>query len=443
MPDSFAAQLGSPNVAKPVGSPFANGADPYQTPANRRNGGPGVSAWSEGRTCHFEISRKKNDLLFIFTQKPEYYKLWRDRMIDQCCRSTMLWRHLLEFVQRGPEGFVADRAWLQNSNIDGMNAWDISTMLEAFIVDWFPKGMYNRRVQLAGAEHGNGFEVWHRLYVEFQRGPDAIEYGGVLRLQEFPRYTSTSLAKLADHIDDWMEVLATYGHELEHCPKMLRSMILKMLPKTMGEEILDRGSKPDVRSYLDIVSWVKRKTSLSRMKELSEYARKPPGHAAHLKELRDAESDARLAQARFRDRLDYGDNIEAPQIPMYPSAEVAASLGVPYVPPPPAVEAGWSRLKALEDKINAIAKPKAKPRGTPSKSPAPRFAFKGCWHCGSEDHARSGGRDGKGKKCNEFARLMSEANKGIADRKEWKLPTGYKGAYEKTKQKAGSPVDSL
>ena len=77
----------------------------------------------------------------------------------------MLWRGVLAFIQKGPEGFVADRAWLQNNNIDGVNAWDISTMLEAFIVDWFPKGMYNRRVQLAGGEHGNGFEVWRRLYL--------------------------------------------------------------------------------------------------------------------------------------------------------------------------------------------------------------------------------------------------------------------------------------
>ena len=105
----------------------------------------------------FEISYKKNERLFVFTQYPKDFKLWRDRVVDHLCRSTQRWRNLLEFVQQGTSPI--SREWLQSTNVDGVNAWDIATMLEAFLVDHFPKGMYNRRVQLAGGNMGNDFEM--------------------------------------------------------------------------------------------------------------------------------------------------------------------------------------------------------------------------------------------------------------------------------------------
>ena len=63
--------------------------------------------------------------------------------------------------------------------------------------------------------------------------------------------------------------------------------------------------------------------------------------------------------------------------------------------------------------------------------------FKGCWHCGAEDHPRSGGKDGKGKKCLEFSKLLERHNPGVKERKLMKLPEGYKGAYEKAQEAAG------
>ena len=85
-PQSLRSQNDQPEVT----SPFDRGVDPFQTPARpgRDTMNPGVSAWSGGHTSRFEISYKKNERLFVFTQDPKDFKLWRDRIVDHFCRST-------------------------------------------------------------------------------------------------------------------------------------------------------------------------------------------------------------------------------------------------------------------------------------------------------------------------------------------------------------------
>ena len=123
-------------------------------------------------------------------------------------------------------------AWLRNDHVDGISAWELSVLFESLIVDFFlPKAMYTRRTQISNGEFGNGFELWRRLFLEFQGGSDAVEFGGMRRLQEFPK--SESLTKLSKHIDDWLDVLSNYGTELASCPKLLRNMLLGILPRSL------------------------------------------------------------------------------------------------------------------------------------------------------------------------------------------------------------------
>ena len=62
------------------------------------------------------------------------------------------------------------------------------------------------------------------------------------------------------------------------------------------------------------------------------------------------------------------------------------------------------------------------------RAPKLRIVFKGCWHCGKDDHARGG--------CQEFKDLMAKFNKGVSKREDWKLPPNYAGKYEIAKKKA-------
>ena len=399
-------------------SPFTDGADPFHTPNGRAPGmqsgaHPGVSAYAGGKLCIFEPSRKENKNLFTFTQDAKDYQIWRNRMVDHFCRSTQKWRQILEYVQTGNSPIR--KSWLLDNNIEGVNAWDLSTMVESFLVDYFPRSMYNHRVQLSGGEMGNGFEMWRRLFIDFQGGSTAVEFGGVRRLQEFPK--CTSLSKLSEHLDDWTDVLATYGSELEHCPRLLRNMVLSIIPKNLEDEILDQGDDPKFRTYVDIIQWCKRKVITLRTKELSELSRKPPG-ASRVNALRqhDDEPNARTT-----------DDTPPPLSWEGMKKEIVAvlreSIGQTNhqapVSPPPQVHA-VTREQRKGDK--------GKGRG---KSPSTKFFFKGCWHCGKEEpkHNR--------QNCPLFEAILKRANPGVSDRKLMKLPDGYKGAYEKAREAAG------
>ena len=210
----------------------------------------------------FEPNRKENKLLFVFTSEAKDYKLWRSRMTDHMCRSTQQWRQVLDFFVTGHTAIRRD--WLMATNVVGINAWELATMLEAFLVDWLPRSMYNRRTQWAGGEFGNGFEMWRRMYIEYQGGSEAVEFGGIRRLQEFPR--CSNIAKLSGHLDDWLDVLTTYGSELEHCPRLLRNYVLSVIPAEMESEIMEKSHKIEFRTYTGIIKWCKNKVDQKRAK---------------------------------------------------------------------------------------------------------------------------------------------------------------------------------
>lgn len=232
-------------------SPFYANANPFDGVAahpHRQSNfyNPGQSAWSGHQACKFEISRKKNELLYVYTAKAEDFDLWSKRMVDHCCRTTMRWRQILEYISKGQAPI--HKTWLQSTNIDGINAWEL----------------------------GNGFELWRKLFVDNKGNDAAIDYGGIQRLQQIPRYTQQSLAKLSEHLDDWTTILGKYGAELEQCPRLLRSMLIQILPKDMEEKIVNKGYKPEFQDSKSIIAWAKAKTLVLRTKELSELACKPP-----------------------------------------------------------------------------------------------------------------------------------------------------------------------
>jgi hypothetical protein len=309
------------------------------------------------------------------------------------------------------------RSWLEVNNINGINAWDISTMLESFIVDYLPKSIYNRRTQWAGGEFGNGFEFWRRLYIEFQGGQEAVEYGGIRRLQEFPR--CTNLAKLSEHLDDWLDVLTTHGSELEHCPRLLRNMLLAIIPSDLENEIVEKSHKVEFRTYAGIIKWCRNKVEVKRTKELSEITRRPPmSTAGHIKGLGDGPTD---------DQLQLQQAAAEGTIPAWATEILAALRGgalpaqVPPspAPPPPQPLEGVHALRAAA---------KTKPR---PKTGAAKFSFKGCWHCGKDEPGHSR------KTCPLFLKVLQGANPPGTPRADMKLPVDYKGAYERAREKAG------
>ena len=400
------------------GSPFGQGPHPGQT-----GGMAGVSAWADGKRCIYEICRKPNSLLFAFTENISDFQMWVDRITDHVCRSTQAWRPLLEYISKTPTPIR--KSWLATNNVTGINAWDVAQILESFCIDWCPKTMYRRRIALCGGELGNGFEFWRLLHLHYRGGTDAVEFGGVRRLQEYPR--CADVKKVSEHLDDWLEVLSTYGSELEHCPKMLRSMVMATIPKVLEDELM---TKPEhTRSYQEIVAWCRTKCQVIRTRELADFTRRPGAPSSRVNALGQpdtSEFDPFQASAGSTDMY-----------PLPATAQQAVAQEPPWV---------GKLLAAVRQPQRGRSPPKA-PTGAGAQRPAKRgttpikrpegFTFNGCWHCGDEGHSRSGGRDGKGKKCPLFAKYLQENNKGVTDRKKMKLPSTYQGKYEKALIAAG------
>ena len=84
-------------------------------------------------------------------------------------------------------------------------------------------------------------------YFEYQGGTEAVEFGGIRRLQDFPR--CASINKLSEHLDDWLDVLTTYGHELEHCPRMLRNIVMSIIPVDLEDEIVEKSFDMLTQTY--------------------------------------------------------------------------------------------------------------------------------------------------------------------------------------------------
>ena len=86
------------------------------------------------------------------------------------------------------------------------------------------------------AQSGNGVEMWRQLCHEHHGGAEAVQLGGMRRLQEWPKCTSTG--NLTQHLDAWVEYLETHNTERLSAPSVLRSMLMDVIPTEYEDENL-------------------------------------------------------------------------------------------------------------------------------------------------------------------------------------------------------------
>ena len=185
---------------------------------------------------------------------------------------------------------------------------------------------------------------------------------------------------LPEHLDKWVSHLDEFCTELYSCPNVLRTKVLAIIPEEI-ETILTDDSHPEVKTWLDIIAFCKKRAYNFRQKSIA------------------------------KQRVSQGSSIRTLQ---QPSSEAPAQEQ------PPA----WAQTF-----INAVTqgrKPSDRPRSvSPSqrpRSPSPsgfkpkgRFIFKGgCNHCNSKEHQRQA--------CTEFLALKAKHG--------GELPPNYKGARE-------------
>ena len=311
---------------------------------------------------------------------------------------------------------------------------ELSTKLESWLADWFNKDLYARRIQLAGgkAEKGNGFEVWRQLYRQYSGGTEIVNYGGQMRLKDWPK--CTNVQNLEAHMDSWKSCLEEYGSELYAAPSMLRTMLIGILPAEIENEIMD---KPELEreDYVGIFQWVKKRIEYKRQKALADFARKSGGGlVAAVTSAGQAASDS-------------GSDIQYP-VHVDPFTDAGKSKTSPgtsatVAPPPPSLE-GMPTRQEMRELINALKRQPSRARSPSPRNPRnPRtdgakvkFAWNAddCWHCAGK-HKR--------EDCQAWQKLM-KAHNGTTPRAQWKSPPGYVSAkakaYAAWKEKHGKPA---
>ena len=362
---------------------------------------------SVSTSSFFEINYKPNDSLRKFDGDSSKYKMWNSRLKDHLARSNGDWKHVLCSLETAE--FPITREWLSSSHIHGNSAWDLSTKLETFISTWVSDSLYGRRVQMAGgkAQEGNGFEIWRQLYHEHHGGANAVQLGGMRRLQEWPK--CTSIGNLNQHLDAWLECLETHNQELLAAPNVLRTMILGVIPTEYEDEILVR---PEVITHRDIILFCKNRTTYKRQKALAEITRRSTqGRINHLAEDREEVME------------------ESTQVmPTWASAIVNSIAKLNSSVPPPAAHSAARPPRVAGDDIAAVQQQVRKPMANGRKAFNLKFRFSGCWHCGEEGHSRKENPARQIKGCPKFETLKKK-NDG-------RPPAGYKGAYEKARDAA-------
>ena len=162
------------------------------------------------------------------------------------------WRCVLECFAKPIDDFPMARLRHDTLGPFHENAAELSEKLEQVIVDWLPDDDYGGRNQIRGGETGYGFAMWRRLHADNNGTSAMVEFAVIEVLREFKDCTKVS--ELSNHMDTWKNLLVTYDQENHGAPKMLRSMLLKIIPRELNQEILKDDSLVD-SGHVEVMAW--------------------------------------------------------------------------------------------------------------------------------------------------------------------------------------------
>ena len=267
-----------------------------------------------------------------------------------------MWRSCLEDVAQANQPIKFSD--LSTLDLQGFNAVELSKLFFNWLCDFLPLRLYNRRLQLAGREFGNGFEIWRRLREKYEGSGDVIDVAGTDCLHAYPR--CKSVKDLEEHLDSWEEMLDKYGGPLiEYAPAHVRVMLIKTLPVEVETELFD---KPELDTRENIMDWCRKRMAYKNQKHLASYLR--PGMS-------------KVNALRGRDE---SDDDEDDDEPIQPRRGRPAPNAAPSMPDP----------SAMETMIAALVRKQMK-KGGRSSSPGngkKRFIWSGgCHECGG-DHMK-------------------------------------------------------
>ena len=341
----------------------------------------------------------KSESLRKWNGQVETFTAWARHLTDHMGKVHPFWKRTLNWLASTQDRL--DFAALQGLTLGPCNedALDLTVKLEQLIADYLPEKQYLRRAQLAGGktEEGNGFAVWRRLHRDNQGEGQIVDYAGTQCLREYGQ--CSKLEDVSVHIDGWYELFEMYGRELESAHMMTRGMFLDIIPKELKTEILREPTLQNA-GHRALAQWCRNRVLVLTSEKMAEVKRKELTARSKIGSLHEA----------------------------VPTGEGGQPSNPAEAPP-------WFAQFATQMAALRTPAPKAGRKSSPRRSPSPGrrqnlidWPPGRCFHCGSDNHTRD--------KCEKFAKMMAEANKGITNKKDWKPPEGYKSAIAKAREAA-------
>ena len=385
---------------------------PPQTPAPRQNMADGIQMGQNRAILNkdypplpgaigraWEISYQKNKSLYMFNATQDTYEDWSEEVFNHLNRTNREWSGILEWVQIQPTDVELTYEALLRTTLGGVRAWDLSTTLDTFLMNWLCKGIKKRRKVMSGGMKGNGFELWRQLFHEFKGTGQMTKNIGRRRFITFGR--CNELAKLSQHLDEWQNLLDEFAPDMLQCPETLRSMIDEIIPESIKNELINHD---EVVTWKDVIAFCKRRTY-------------------HLKQKTLARSSKGKVNALTPTSQTAADQPVPDDDDLTPPAWAKTIIAALSAPPPPHASARPSRGdrgrttdRKRSDSKGSRSSSRDSSRGSSLLRLKKKFIFRGgCNHCGVEGHQR--------KDCAEFLAIKAKHN--------GQLPAGYKGAREK------------
>ena len=225
-----------PNRLSPIEYGYQNQAQVHWNAVN--------AVQQYGRPVSFEISMKKNETLKIFDWGAESFEMLHDRMVDQISRNNPMWRTILLWL--GTAMRPVKKAECLTLECLSVNSWDLSVMLENFLILWSGDSLYKNRHCSCGLEPANGFELLRGLIADNRGGGVAVKMAGVKALNSFPH--CTSVASLGQHLGVWEDLFIEFDAGLDSTPAQLVIVPKENLPASITTDLLDYEMSSPMRT---------------------------------------------------------------------------------------------------------------------------------------------------------------------------------------------------
>ena len=94
----------------------------------------------------------------------------------------------------------------------------------------------------------------------------------------------TKVSEVSNHMDTWKNLLDTYGQDIHGAPKLLKSMLLNIVPHELKKEILQEDSLV-YAGHVELMTWRRARATVLQRERLAEVTKKHLENMTHRRSI--------------------------------------------------------------------------------------------------------------------------------------------------------------